>query len=129
MFVTHIKDVTRTPFIASKDGCRIKEVIHPTLDDTSPGVSLAWAEVDPGQATYPHHLDFLEIYYLLEGRGRMFIDGESADVEPGQAVYIPAGRIQYILNTGDDPLRFLCLCHPAYEPQGDHPAPSLQKKG
>jgi mannose-6-phosphate isomerase-like protein (cupin superfamily) len=103
------------------DGCLIREVIHPRRDGTTPGVSLARAELPPGRATRPHCLDMVEIYYLLAGRGRMVIDGRAREVSPGQAIYIPAGAVQYIENTGPDNLDFLCVCAPAYDPAGDHP--------
>lgn len=115
-----LKDVQHIGFIPSKDACRIKEVIHPQGDDTSPGVSLAWAEVMPGRSTSLHRLDFIEIYYILEGCGRMHVNDEAADVIPGQAVYVPRGAVQYIENRGQDALRFLCICHPAYDSEGDH---------
>ncbi len=115
-----IKDIADIPFIPSKDACRIKEIIHPKRDGTDSGVSLAWAEVEPGGATVPHRLEFLEIYYILEGRGLVHIDGETAEAGVGRTVYIPAGCVQHIENITGGPLRFLCICHPAYEPEGDN---------
>ncbi len=108
-------------FIAS-DGCEIAEVIHPVRDGTDSGVSLARAVVDPGQATKAHVLDFVEIYYIISGRGVIHLDGRAAEVGPEDCVYIPAGRRQWIQNTGDEDLVFLCVCTPAYDPHGDHPA-------
>lgn len=114
-----IKDVGGLDFFTSKDGCRIKEVIHPASDGTDPGLSLAYAELEPGRSTRPHRLGFLEIYYILEGQCRMRAGDETAEVGPGQAVYIPAGQTQSIKNTGPGTLGFLCLCHPGYDPKED----------
>jgi mannose-6-phosphate isomerase-like protein (cupin superfamily) len=37
----------------------------------------------------PHEDD--ELYVVLEGRGRLEVEGESFDVGPGSAVFVPAG--------------------------------------
>ena len=42
-----------------------------------------------GEITYNHRLKTSEVYYILKGRGIMYIDDESAEVKKGQAVYIP----------------------------------------
>lgn len=44
----------------------------------------------------------------------MHIDGESASVRPGQAVFIPPGAVQYIENTGADDLAFLAIVDPQW---------------
>jgi len=114
-----IKDIGHLIPFASKDSCLIKEIIHPKNDGVSAGISLALAEVEPGGATKPHRLNVLEIYYILSGRGTMHIADQTAEVKPGRAVYIPPGQIQFIENSGNAPLKFLCICHPAYDPDLD----------
>jgi len=114
-----IKDVNRLEAFATKDGCLIKEIIHPKNDHTSPGLSLAQAELEPGKATLPHRLDGLEVYFIMQGKGLMHVGEESAEVKPGQAIYMPPDKIQFIQNTGPDPLIFLCVCHPGYDPDRD----------
>jgi mannose-6-phosphate isomerase-like protein (cupin superfamily) len=37
----------------------------------------------------PHEDD--ELYVVLDGRGRLEVEGESFDVGPGSAVFVPAG--------------------------------------
>lgn len=54
---------------------------------------------------------------ILEGTGRMEVgDLPAADVGPGDVVAIPAGTPQRITNTGEEDLRFYCLCSPGYTP-------------
>ncbi len=109
------------PFTAS-DGCRLAEVIHPANDPTSSGVSLSRACLPHGKATIPHRLDFLEIYYVLRGRGVLHQDDQAQEVGPESCVYLPAGSRQWLQNTGPDDLVFLCVCHPAWRAEGDKPA-------
>jgi mannose-6-phosphate isomerase-like protein (cupin superfamily) len=54
-----------------------------------------------------------ELYYLLEGRGVMEIDGKTREVGPGDAILIPAGARHEIKAT--KAMRFLCCCAPPYE--------------
>jgi len=105
-------------FVAG-DGALLRELLHP--DKTTPTLrcSLAHATVPPGRKTRPHRLANAEVYYILEGFGVMFIDDESEPVEPGNAIYIPPRATQYIENTGDHELVFLCIVDPAWQPQDE----------
>ena len=62
-----------------------------------------------------YHPQTAEIYYILNGRGRMEIEGEARDLGPGDAVAIPPGATHRIRNIGEDTLTLLCCCAPAYE--------------
>ncbi|MCB2185163.1 MAG: cupin domain-containing protein [Deltaproteobacteria bacterium] len=118
-----VKAAAQLPTFAAADGCQISEVVHPAGDHTSPGVSLARALVPPAGATQPHSLDFLEIYYIISGKGVMHAGEETAPLAPETCVYLPAGTVQWVENTSaQEPLIFLCVCHPGYDPAGDHPA-------
>ncbi len=116
------KQADQLPTFVASDGCVLAEVIHPSNDQTSPGVSLSRATLPPGGATKPHRLDFLEIYYVLRGRGLMHVEHESQAVGPESCVYLPPGEAQWLENTGNEELVFLCVCHPAWRAEGDHPA-------
>ena len=47
-----------------------------------------------------HHRQTEEIYYVLEGHGRMEIAGEQCEVGPGDAIAVPPGAVHTITNTG-----------------------------
>lgn len=38
-----------------------------------------------------YHRKCNEVYYILEGSGKMELDGETVELTPGTTVYIPAG--------------------------------------
>jgi len=114
-----IRNANRLPAFTAVDECRIVEILNPERDGSDPNLSLAQAEVKPGGETVPHVLAFTEIYHVLSGQGRMHLGRESAPVGPGDTVYIPSGTEQWIENSGPEPLKFLCICHPAYDRDGD----------
>jgi mannose-6-phosphate isomerase-like protein (cupin superfamily) len=47
--------------------------------------------------------------------GQMRIENETRDVRAGDAIAIPPGLKHKIWNTGNETLRLLCCCAPAYE--------------
>lgn len=99
----------------TKDGSEIRELLHPSLL-SSKQQSLAEAIVQPGQTTAAHfHKITEEIYFILQGKGEMFLNGETLMVSKDDSVLIKPGHIHNIKNTGDTELRFLCCCAPAYQ--------------
>ena len=76
--------------------------------------SLGEATLAPGAGTRRHyHARTEEIYVVLGGSGRMEVDGDECDVEPGDAILIPPGAWHEI-KAADAELRFLCCCAPQY---------------
>jgi mannose-6-phosphate isomerase-like protein (cupin superfamily) len=95
------------PF-TTKDGSMIREYVHTDRQ------SLAEATLESGQATQRHyHVETEEIYTLLEGGGRMQVDGVQAEVRVGDSILIPPGAWHQI-TAGEDGVRFLCCCAPPY---------------
>lgn len=107
------------PPIIANDGCRVFELLHPRREPVALPYSLAVAEVAPGEASYRHRLRQDEVYYILEGRGRMHIDDDSAVLEPGAVVHIPALAVQWIENIGSGTLRFIALVSPPWRAEDD----------
>lgn len=48
-----------------------------------------------------------EFYYILKGRGIMYIDGEEKEVFPGDLILIPSGALHGIRVVGETTLHFL----------------------
>ena len=87
-------------------------------DPRDPDVSIARARVEPGVTTALHALSVDQRYVIIEGRGRMEVEGlEPADVGPGDIVVIPMGCSQRITNISDHDLVFYCVCTPRFEPE------------
>ena len=109
-----IKDLQNCSEFIAGDNSILRELLHPDKADLKLGYSLAHATIKPGQTSQPHKLKTSEVYYILEGEGIMHIDNEMEHVHSGQAVYIPPNGKQYIQNTGNSALKFLCLVDPAW---------------
>ncbi len=100
----------------TSERCYIVE-IHNRRDDED--CSIARIRVTPGVTTQLHALrGTVERYVILEGEGRVEIDGGPTTlVRPLDVVYIPQGAAQRITNTADDDLIFLAICTPRFRPE------------
>jgi len=116
MFVKYLKDCRQ--FIAG-DGSLLRELLHPDKATIQTRYSLALAKVVAGQKTKRHKLKSSEVYYVTVGQGFMHIDQESFEVGPECAIYIPPDAVQYIENTGDSDLKFLCIVDPAWREEDE----------
>ena len=64
------------------------------------------ADVAPGGRLEVHRHGAAEVYFVLEGRGLLTLDGDEQEVAAGMAVHIAADAPHGIRNAGDTPLRF-----------------------
>ena len=110
----HIRARTDAEPFTTADGSTIRSL----LDRTTAPVrrqSLAEATIAGGTATTRHyHRAAEELYYLIEGRGEMEIDGERARVGPGDAILIPARAWHQLTADAGATIRMLCCCSPPY---------------
>jgi len=111
----YIKDLNECQQFVAGDGSLLRELLNPLKDGLNIRFSLAHAVVRPGQTTRAHRLKSAEVYYIIEGAGQMRIDDETEAVCAGQVIYIPAGAVQSIGNTGEGHLLFLCIVDPAWK--------------
>jgi mannose-6-phosphate isomerase-like protein (cupin superfamily) len=112
MDVFNLNDV---PAFITVDGSEIRELLA-YRNSCIRNQTLAEARLGPGMSTTPHfHKQTEEIYYIVEGQGRMQIGSELRTVGPNDAIAIPPGERHQITNIGSTVLRFLCCCAPGYE--------------
>ena len=110
-----VKNIEAVDAFITKDGSEIRELLS-HRNSSIRNQSLAEARLAPGSSTTPHHHPLTEeIYYILEGQGRMEIGDQTQTVGPGDAIAIPPGERHQIFNSGNVVLKFLCCCAPAYE--------------
>ena len=116
MLVKNLQDCEM--FIAG-DNTQLRELLHPDKQPIDLRYSLAHAVVPVGQISIDHSLTTSEVYYILSGRGEMHIDAEVKAVGPGDAIYIPPKARQFIRNTGQVPLVFICIVDPAWRAEDE----------
>jgi mannose-6-phosphate isomerase-like protein (cupin superfamily) len=115
IFHMDIKNLSEIPAFETKDGSEIRELLA-HRNSAIRNQSLAEARIPVGASTLEHfHPRAEEIYFITAGSGKMRIENETREVKIGDAIAIPPGLKHKIWNTGENVLRLLCCCAPAYE--------------
>lgn len=101
-------------------GAPVRRVVHPTtVGSTLLGVSICL--MAPGDEIRRHRHDYEEAYFVVEGTGRMYLEGEGEILlEPGLSVYIPPERVHGQVNDGTEALTIVCSLAPP-PAEGDQP--------
>lgn len=116
MLIRRLRDCKE---VRAGDGTRLRELLHPARDAVTIRYSLAVAWLAPGKRSRAHRLKTAEVYYLIRGSGLMHVGSESAEVASGDAVYIPSSSVQWLENSGEDELEFICIVDPAWRPEDE----------
>lgn len=77
---------------------------------------VLYIEVDGGHDEEFYHEESAFIYYVLEGEGTFYLDGEATDVTTTDVVAIPPGTNIYY--TGQ--MELLLVTAPAWTPELEH---------
>ena len=102
-------------FIEAQEGSRIKQYFHPK--NTSNGIrfSIVQCILESGKKSKKHKLRSSEVYYILEGHGKLKMQDKTFNLEKDDSVFVPSNSEQFIENTGANDLKFLCIVDPAWQ--------------
>lgn len=103
---------------ANHVGTRNRRLIGP---DTvgSAHLEVVLGEIDPGKGALPHaHPGIEQVCYVLQGRARAEVGGETCELGPGDSCFFPAGMPHVFTVTSTEPVRVLVIYSPPYE---EHP--------
>jgi mannose-6-phosphate isomerase-like protein (cupin superfamily) len=90
-------------------GCDLRR-IYPWDGVASPVWGTAIASVRPGECTHPHAHNEFETFFVLSGKGHMFIENESEELVAGDVVFIPKEKLHRFANLSqEEPLVFLSI--------------------
>lgn len=116
--------------IIAGDNCILRELLNPSSpagyagqvlqgDKVECRYSIALAKVPVGKTTFKHGMKTSEVYVIINGRGKMFINDEVEEVGKYDTIYIPPNAIQCIENIGDEELEFFCIVDPAWRAEDE----------
>jgi mannose-6-phosphate isomerase-like protein (cupin superfamily) len=66
-----------------------------------------------GHGPYHYHSNSENIYFILEGRARILIEGKETEAGAGACVWIPPGEKHDVVNVGETDLRLIEVKAPA----------------
>jgi mannose-6-phosphate isomerase-like protein (cupin superfamily) len=83
-----------------------------------PAANFHITSIDDAAAHF--HKECTEIYYILEGNGRLELNGEAVEVGPGTLVVIEPFTVHRLLSHGPGPVRTIVLGFPAMKPEDEY---------
>ena len=105
--VVHYTEVPAQVFGDQAPGTTIRWLIDDDHDG-APVYALRLIEVAPGGHTPRHSHPFEHENFVIEGQGRVLVNGGWHPLKSGDVVFVPGGTEHIYENTGDSPLKFLC---------------------
>ena len=78
-------------------------------DDGAPTFAMRMFEVQPGGHTPLHRHPHEHEVFVLQGTGVAVHEGKDHPISPEDVVFVPGGDEHCFKNTGNSPLRFLCM--------------------
>ena len=102
----------------------IANFLHPAAIDRELGVdySIAHVVIRPGASIEPHLMTNPEAYYVLAGKGVIYIEDVPFELSEGKLVLVPANSEQHIENTGDVDLEYFAIDQPAWSADNERMA-------
>ncbi|MEM2786476.1 MAG: cupin domain-containing protein [Candidatus Nitrosotenuis sp.] len=112
-------DVNLISPIVGDEGTQIRQIFHP--HNTMLGIRFSMVRCIMQQHTKSkkHILKSAEVYYVTSGAGILHVDDQACELKTGQAVYVPPHSEQFVENTGEVPLEFLCIVDPAWRQEDE----------
>ena len=88
-------------------GCQVRSLIGDA--DQAPNFAMRQFEVEPGGHTPRHRHPYEHEVFVLEGHGEVFEGDTAHPLKAGDVVFIRPDEVHQFRNSGETPLRFLCL--------------------
>jgi mannose-6-phosphate isomerase-like protein (cupin superfamily) len=124
-----IKDLNECRWFEALDKTSICELMHPDKEKIDIPYSIAYAILGPGRSSLAHCLkNSSELYFIIQGTAKIYIDEDEEFIRSGQAVFIPPGSWQHLKNTGSEDLRFLCIVFPRWRAEDEELKSNVREK-
>ena len=86
----------------------------------SKNVEVLIGEIEKGEGALPHsHPGIEQVCYMIQGRARAEVGGESCELGPGDACFFPPDLPHVFTVTSDEPVKVLVIYSPPYEESPD----------
>jgi quercetin dioxygenase-like cupin family protein len=105
--VVHYSEVPAHIYGDEAPGTSIRWLIDDDHDG-APVYALRMIEVGVGGHTPRHSHPFEHENFVVEGHGRVWLNGSWQSLQPGDIVFVPGGMEHTYENTGNETFKFLC---------------------
>lgn len=94
-------------------GCTVRWLVDEA--DGAPNFAMRQFEVAPGGFTPRHSHPYEHEVFVLEGDGVVLDGDQSRPLKAGDVVFVAPGDVHQFRNTGQQPMKFLCLVPNSYK--------------
>jgi quercetin dioxygenase-like cupin family protein len=114
MKVTSYERVQQQPVkMDGAEGCAVRWLVDET--DGAPTFAMRQFEVAPGGFTPRHSHPYEHEVFVLEGSGVVLDGDQQRPLRAGDVVFVAPNDIHQFKNTGEAPMKFLCLVPNSYK--------------
>ena len=108
MKLKHYAEVEEQPVeMEGAQGCSVRWLV--SQKQGAPNFAMRQFEVAPGGHTPKHSHDYEHEVFVLEGAG-LVVDGETErPLRAGDVIFVEPNDVHQFRNTGDKPMKFLCM--------------------
>jgi quercetin dioxygenase-like cupin family protein len=108
MKVSHYEKVDQAPVtMEGSSGCQVRWLVDEA--NGAPNFAMRQFEVAPGGYTPRHSHPYEHEVFVLEGQGVVLEGDVEHSLAAGDFVLVTPDEVHQFRNTGDVPLKFLCL--------------------
>jgi mannose-6-phosphate isomerase-like protein (cupin superfamily) len=111
-----VVNINDQPWATADDHAVARQIVSPQ-NSRARKLSIADIIIPPGVTVREHHHAVIEeIYYIIGGKGIMWINGATRHVGIGDAIVIRPGEHHSITNPYQEKLHMIVTCVPAWSP-------------
>ncbi len=92
--------------------------------DGAPSFSMRHFTVEPGGHTPRHSHNYEHEIFIVGGGGRVEQDGKFHDIKAGDVLFVEPNSVHQFVNTGREPLQFLCIVPVSFDCGGGSRSPT-----
>ena len=108
MNVNHYENIEEKPVdMDGAHGCKVRWLVSES--DGAPNFAMRQFEVAPGGYTPRHSHPYEHEVYVLDGEGVVFESDVQHRLKTGDVVFVKPNEIHQFRNTGQSPMKFLCM--------------------
>jgi mannose-6-phosphate isomerase-like protein (cupin superfamily) len=115
----NIKEVQKIQALSGHEDTQIRQIFAPDNTNNTIRYSIAHCTIKPGKTSKPHAMKTSEVYYILEGKGIMYVKKEQKQITKDEIIFVPPNSKQYLENIGETDLIALCIVDPAWRQEDE----------
>ncbi len=97
--------------ISPDDKNRLALLVDPTLGHAKLTCCVEIFDVG-GRTPIHRHQIAVEMFYVIQGEGRVVCDGKNSDIRTGDSILVPSHGVHFVENTGQQRLYLLSVMVP-----------------